>query len=87
MTNVVQYMEVDIMSTVLSVRLTDEEKEILSQASAVYNCGTSSLIKLLAFEKLEDECDLQMIAEYEKEKANGTLETRDISELWDELGL
>lgn len=79
--------EANIMARVISVRVTDAEQTILNQASAVYGCGVSSLIKRLAFEKLEDEYDLQVIREYEKDKSAGTLKTRPIEELWDELEL
>ncbi len=75
------------MSAVISVRVSDSEKEVLTEASTLYGCGISSLIKKLVFEKLEDEYDLQAVAEYEKAKANGTLKTRNITELWKELDL
>ncbi len=75
------------MSGVISVRVNDAEQEMLTQASSVYGCGVSSLVKQLAFEKLEDEYDLQAIAEYEQEKASGTLELRGHDEVWKALGL
>lgn len=75
------------MSAVISVRVSDQEQEMLTKVSAIYGCGLSSLMKKLVFEKLEDEYDLQVIAEYEKKKANGTLKTRPINELWAELEL
>lgn len=76
-----------IMSAVISVRVSDAEREMLNKASTLYGCGVSSLIKRLVFEKLEDEYDLQAIADYEKSKADGTLEVRPIAELWKELDL
>lgn len=81
------HQEVKIMGAVISVRVSDSEREMLDKASALYGCGVSSLMKRLAFEKLEDEYDLQVIADYEKAKADGTLKTRPIEELWKELDL
>ena len=75
------------MSSVISVRVSESEREMLNKASALYGCGISSLMKKLAFEKLEDEYDLQAIADYEQSKADGTLEERPIEGLWKELGL
>lgn len=75
------------MSAVISVRVSDAEREMLNKASTLYGCGVSSLMKRLVFEKLEDEYDLQAIADYEKSKVDGTLEVRPIAELWKELDL
>ncbi|MFY9396042.1 MAG: DUF6290 family protein [Saccharofermentanales bacterium] len=41
------------MGEIVSVRLNKEESKFLRQVSAPYGCGVSSLIKRLAFEKLE----------------------------------
>ena len=76
-----------VMSAVISVRVSDSEQELLNKASSVYGCGVSSLMKRLAFEKLEDEFDLHMIEEYERKKEEGILKTRPACELWAELGL
>ena len=75
------------MSTIISVRVSDAEQELLDKASAAYGCGVSSLMKRLAFEKLEEEYDLHMIEEYERKKENGTLKTRPASDFWAELDL
>lgn len=75
------------MSSLISVRVSDSEKELLDKASSLYGCGVSSLMKRLVFEKLEDEFDMHMIEEYELKKKDGTLKTRPSSELWAELDL
>ena len=75
------------MGEIVSVRLNKEESKFLRQVSAPYGCGVSSLIKRLAFEKLEDEYDLQIIQDYEAEKAAGTLETIPYEEVRKSLGL
>ena len=73
------------MSAVISVRVNDNEKAILDKASAAFNCKISSLIKKLTFEKLEDEYDMRVIREYEKEIENGTLELFGFDEVVKEL--
>jgi len=75
------------MSSIISVRVSDAEQELLDKASAAYGCGVSSLMKRLAFEKLEEEYDLHMIEEYERKKEEGTLKTRLASDFWAELDL
>lgn len=75
------------MGNVISVRVNDMEKEMLSQVSSMYGCGVSSLIKKLVFEKLEDDYDLQMVAEYEEKKAAGKIKTQPVEKLLSELGL
>ena len=76
---------VNFMSNIISVRVNETEKEILKKASALYGCPISSLMKKLVFEKLEEEYDLRAIEEYEKEKADGTLELFDFDETVEEL--
>jgi hypothetical protein len=75
------------MGNVISVRLNDMEKEMLSEVSTMYGCGVSSLIKKLVFEKLEDDYDMQIIKDYENKKAAGKIKTRPIDKLWAELEL
>ena len=62
------------MSSIVSVRLNDQEENLLTKASEVFNCKISSLIKKFTFERLEDEYDMRIISEYEKDKDAGTLE-------------
>ena len=75
------------MSAVISVRVTEEERRLLDDAAEVFGCGVSTLIKQLAFERLEDEFDLRAVAEYEKEKEAGTLKTYSLEEVLRELGI
>lgn len=75
------------MAGTITIRVNDIEEAILEQASAVHGLGKSSLLKRLAFEKLEDEYDLKIIEEYEKKKAEGALKTKPAEELWKELDL
>lgn len=73
------------MSSVISVRVSDAELELLNKAASIYGCEVSSLMKRLVFEKLEDEYDLHKIEKYEEK--NDTFKTRPASELWVELDL
>ena len=73
------------MSSVISVRVSDAELELLNKAASIYGCEISSLMKRLVFEKLEDEYDLHKIEKYEGK--NDTFKTRPASELWVELDL
>ena len=75
------------MAGTITIRVNDMEEKILDQVEDVYGLGKSSLIKQLAFEKLEDEYDLKLIEEYEKKKASGKLKTKPIDELWKDLEL
>lgn len=75
------------MKNIISLRVNEQELSILKQAASVYGGGISSMIKKLAFEKLEDDYDLKVISEYEKEKEEGTLETYTHEETWKMLGL
>lgn len=73
--------------SVISIRVSETEKELLSQVCAVYNCSISALMKKLVFERLEEEYDLQVIREYEDKKADGSIELYDHDEVWKELGI
>ena len=73
------------MDSIIRVRVSNAERELLNKAASIYGCEVSSLMKRFVFEKLEDEYDLHMIEEYEK-KAN-TNKIRPASELWSELEL
>ena len=73
--------------SIVSVRVNDDEMKVLNEFSKLYGCGVSSMIKRIVFERLEDEYYLKAFEEYEKEKANGTLKTYPISDLWKESDL
>lgn len=54
--------------SIISLRVTEEEREILIAASKMYDSGISSMIKKIVFEKLEDNYDLKIIDQYVEEK-------------------
>lgn len=72
---------------VISVRISDDEKKLLEKYSNIYNCGISTLLKKITFEKLSDDFDLNIIKKYEQDKKNKTLELIDIQDVWKELDL
>lgn len=73
------------MSAVISVRVNEQEAEALQKAADLFQCGISTLMKKLAFERLEEEYDLRAIDEYEKAKEEGSLELIPFSEAIKEL--
>lgn len=72
------------MSTI-SLRVPEEELKIFKSYAQFNNWSLSEAIRETMFEKIEDEFDLKVFEEYENEKANGTLITRPIDELWKNL--
>lgn len=72
------------MSTVVSLRLNDEEEAIVKEAASVYP-SISSMIKGILFEYLEDQYDLKIIEEFEKREAAGEVEYVSHEELWKAL--
>ncbi len=72
---------------VISVRVTDEEKQILDEAQKIYNCGTSTLLKRITFQKLEDDFDLKIIKDYQKNKKQNKLDLIEIEDVWKALNI
>lgn len=72
------------MSTVVSLRLNDEEEEIVKEAASVYP-SVSSMIKGILFEYLEDQYDLKVIEDFERREAAGDVEYISHEDLWKEL--
>lgn len=72
---------------ILTVRVTDEELAVIKNYAKINNCTISDFVRKTMLEKIESEFDLNVFAEYEKEKAEGEVSTRPISELWNELAL
>lgn len=49
----------------ISLRLSDDEKNLMDNYAKLNNTSLSNIIKKVFFEKLEDEYDLKTIREYE----------------------
>ena len=73
--------------TTISLRVSEEELAIFKDYARIHNMSLSSVIRNTMMERIEDEYDLKVFAEYEAEKADDTLKTRPIGELWKELDL
>lgn len=73
--------------SIISLRVPEEELNIFKSYAKLNNSSLSEIIRLTMLERIENEYDLNAFAEYEKEKSSGTLKTRPITELWEELEL
>ena len=75
------------MGRTVTIRLNDKEQEFLESSSVLYKGSLSSIIKRLAIEKLEDEYDLMVIADYEKREREGKTKYYTYEEMLKELDL
>ena len=73
--------------SIISLRVPEEELNIFKSYAQHNNKTLSEIIRTTLLERIEEEYDLQVFADYEAEKAAVTLKTRPISELWDEIDL
>lgn len=76
-----------VKMSIISFRVSDEEKAVLEDAARVYNCKMSVLIKKLTFEKLEDEYDMKVSEDYLAQKKSGTLRLGSFDDLMKECGI
>ena len=72
---------------IVSISLRKEEEQLFKNYAELSGVDLSTLFKRTLLERIELEQDFNTIAEYEKEKANGTLKLYDVEEVVDELGL
>jgi hypothetical protein len=70
-----------------SIRLTEEERTMAETYAKLHGVSLAEAFKKALFDRIEDEYDLRVVEEYEKEKLEGTLETRPIEKLWKDLNL
>ena len=75
------------MSSIVTIRLNEEEKEIFDNYSKVYKGGLSTMIKQLALEKLQDDYDLRTAEKFEKGLSDGSITIRPYKDLLKELDL
>ena len=59
------------MAGVISVRVSDEEEKAFKNFSKLYGRPVSSLMKEAFIRKIEDEYDMKIIEEYERDVAAG----------------
>ncbi len=72
---------------IVSISLSKEEEQLFKNYAEFTGVELSTLFKRVLLEKIELEQDLNTIAEYEKEKANGTLKLFNLEEVMAELGV
>ena len=72
---------------IVSIHLSEEEEQLFKNYAEFTGVDLSTLFKRALLEKIELENESNTIAEYEKEKANGTLKLFDVEEVMDELGV
>lgn len=73
--------------SVISLRVPEKELNIFKAYAKHNNKTLSEIIRITMLERIENEYDLKVFEEYEKEKQQGVLKTRPIEELWKELDL
>ena len=70
---------------IVSIHLSEEEEQLFKNYADFTGVDLSTLFKRALLEKIELEHELNIVAEYEKEKANGTLKLFDVEEVMAEL--
>ena len=75
------------MNSTVTIRLNEKEKELFEKYATIYKGGISTMIKQLALEKLQDEYDLAIAEEFEKDLKEGKARIRPYDELLKETGL
>lgn len=71
----------------ISIRVSEEEKNIFKAYAKHHNSTLSEIIRNAMLEKIEDEYDLKVFEEYEREKEAGTLDLMPAKEFWKEMNL
>ena len=71
---------------IVSISLSKEEEQLFKNYAEFTGVELSTVFKRALLERIELEHELKTIAEYEKEKVNGTLKLFDVEEVMDELG-
>lgn len=71
----------------VSLRVPEKELNIFKAYAKHNNKTLSEIIRIIMLERIEDEYDINIFQEYEAKKQAGTLKTRPINELWEELEL
>ncbi len=74
------------MSTV-SVRLSDKELSLFKDYAKVNNKSISEIIRESVLSRIEDEYDLHVFEEYEKDKTSGKVKYLSHEDAWSELDL
>jgi len=73
--------------SMITLRVSEEEKEVLQRYADFTGVSLSEFIKSRVLESIEDEYDLKMIEEYEKNKKNHVTEFYTLDEVKKLLGI
>ena len=67
-----------------SIRMTEEEHALASHYAKVHRISLGEAFKQALFDRIEDEYDMKVIAEYEEAKKQGKVKTYSHEEVWGE---
>ncbi len=70
-----------------SIRLSDEERQLVSSYAKVHAMSIGEAFKRALFEKIEDEYDVVLAEQAYDEYIKSGKQSRPIQELWNELDL
>lgn len=70
-----------------SIRLTNEEKNLAVSYAKLHAMSLAEAFKKALFERIEDEYDLAIAREAQREYEENGRESRPIEELWQELDI
>lgn len=58
--------------TLINIRFNKEQIKVIDELQKVYNMPVSTMLKQIIFEKIEDDYDIQVVKNYEKNTTNKT---------------
>lgn len=70
-----------------SIRMTAEERNIAENYAKLHRISLAEAFKNALFERIEDEYDMKVFADYEAAKAKGKIKTYAHEEVWKEFDL
>lgn len=70
-----------------SIRLTTEEKNLATSYAKIHDMTLAEAFKKALFERIEDEYDLAVARDAQREYETSGRKSRPIEELWQEIGL
>ena len=70
-----------------SIRLTNEEKNLATSYAKLHAMTLAEAFKSALFERIEDEYDLALARDAQREFEESGRKSRPIEELWQELGI
>ena len=71
----------------ITLRLTDEEREILNSVAHLYGGKLSTAIKTILFEKIEEDYNLKLIKDFERREKENKMELVSLSDFRKKLGV